>query len=139
MNFNSDFAQCGKVTIAEVEEIVEAGEIPPEQVHIPGVFIHRLVLGEYFEKKIERLKLSPSVSKKPKGKGKEEKKKETKKKEKKTNTKRYKNAKGKRICSMNKNENCTKSCSRNERWHVCKLRNWNSYIVTIILTKRLPS
>ena len=42
-NFNPLAAMCGRVTIAEVEELVEPGEIPPAQVHTPGVFVHRVV------------------------------------------------------------------------------------------------
>jgi len=53
-NFNADVATAGKICIAEVEEIVEAGEIPPEAVHLPGVFVHRIVLGKGYEKRIEK-------------------------------------------------------------------------------------
>ena len=42
-NFNNLAAMCGRTTIAEVEELVEPGEIPPAQVHTPGVFVHRVV------------------------------------------------------------------------------------------------
>ena len=52
-NFNPDMATAGKVTIAEVEEIVENGEIDPANVHIPGIYVQRIVKGEKFEKRIE--------------------------------------------------------------------------------------
>lgn len=46
-------AKAAKVTIAEVEEIVELGGIPPDQVHLPGIYVDRIVLGEKYEKRIE--------------------------------------------------------------------------------------
>jgi 3-oxoacid CoA-transferase subunit A len=52
-NFNSIMAPAGKVTIAEVEEIVEAGELDPNYIHSPGVYVQALILGEQ-EKRIER-------------------------------------------------------------------------------------
>ena len=54
-NFNADCARAGKICIAEVEEIVEAGEIDPDDVHLSGVYVDRLVLGPSYEKRIERL------------------------------------------------------------------------------------
>jgi len=54
-NFNLPMCKAGKVTIAEVEEIVECGEIASDQVHVPGVYIQRVVKGEKYEKRIERL------------------------------------------------------------------------------------
>ncbi|GFU45629.1 succinyl-CoA:3-ketoacid coenzyme A transferase 1, mitochondrial [Nephila pilipes] len=56
-NFNVPMCKAAKVTIAEVEEIVEIGEIPPDQVHVPSVYVHRVFVGEKFEKRIERLKI----------------------------------------------------------------------------------
>jgi len=53
-NFNPIMATAGKVTIAEVEELVEVGEIPPEQIHTPGIYIQKVVVGQQ-EKRIERL------------------------------------------------------------------------------------
>ena len=47
------FDQAGTITIAEVEEIVECGEIDPADVHIPGVYIQRVVKGASYEKRIE--------------------------------------------------------------------------------------
>ncbi len=53
MNFNLPAAMCGKVCVMEVEEIVEPGELDPNHIHLPGVFVHRLVQGT-FEKRIEQ-------------------------------------------------------------------------------------
>ena len=52
-NFNPVVAMCGKVTVAEVEEIVENGALDPDNVHTPGVFVKRLVLNKSPEKRIE--------------------------------------------------------------------------------------
>lgn len=54
-NFNPLAAMAGKITIAEVEEIVEIGELDPDHIHTPGVFVQRVLLGENYEKRIERL------------------------------------------------------------------------------------
>ena len=54
-NFNPMAATCGKVCIAEVEEIVEVGELDPDQIHTPGIFVHRLVLGLNYQKRIEKV------------------------------------------------------------------------------------
>jgi 3-oxoacid CoA-transferase/3-oxoacid CoA-transferase subunit A len=54
MNFNPMCAAAARVTIAEVEEIVEVGALDPDHVHTPGIFVHRVVLGEKYEKRIER-------------------------------------------------------------------------------------
>ena len=48
-NFNPDAARAGRVTIVEVERVVEAGALRPEDVHLPGIFVHRVVLGEGYE------------------------------------------------------------------------------------------
>ena len=53
-NFNPNVAMAGKVTIVEVEKIVETGSIDPDQVHLPGIFIHRIVLNAKPEKRIEQ-------------------------------------------------------------------------------------
>ncbi|HEY9026436.1 MAG TPA: CoA transferase subunit A [Burkholderiaceae bacterium] len=53
-NFNPNVAQAGKITVAEVEEIVETGTFDPDQVHLPGIFVHRLVLNAHPEKRIEQ-------------------------------------------------------------------------------------
>ena len=53
-NFNPMMAAAGKITIAEVEEIVEPGELDPDLVHTPSVYVNRIFKGEVFEKRIER-------------------------------------------------------------------------------------
>jgi 3-oxoacid CoA-transferase subunit A len=53
-NFNPNVAQAGKVTIVEVEEIVETGSFDPDQVHLAGIFVHRIVLNATPEKRIEQ-------------------------------------------------------------------------------------
>ncbi len=57
-NFNVACAKAGRVTVAEVEEIVEVGELDPHQIHVPGVYIDRLLLGTSYEKPIEQRTLS---------------------------------------------------------------------------------
>ncbi|EWM14685.1 CoA transferase subunit A [Kutzneria sp. 744] len=54
MNFNPLCAMAGKVTVAEVEQLVEPGELDPEHVHLPGIFVQRVVLVTDNEKRIER-------------------------------------------------------------------------------------
>ena len=53
-NFNPLAAMAGKVTIAEVEELVEVGELDPNHVHTPGIFVQRILEGSGYEKRIER-------------------------------------------------------------------------------------
>ena len=53
-NFNPMMAAAAKITIAEVEEIVDVGQLDPDTVHTPGIYVHRLIKGEKFEKRIER-------------------------------------------------------------------------------------
>ena len=53
-NFNPIMAMAGKVTIAEVEELVEVGSIDPDQVHTPGIFVQRILQGTAYEKRIEQ-------------------------------------------------------------------------------------
>jgi 3-oxoacid CoA-transferase subunit A len=53
-NFNPMVATCGKITVAEVEIIVEAGELDPDQIHTPGIYVHRLVHNPNPEKRIEQ-------------------------------------------------------------------------------------
>nr|WP_068095116.1 CoA transferase subunit A [Novosphingobium rosa] len=52
-NFNVPAATCGKVTVVEVEKIVEPGQLDPDAIHLPGVYVQRLVLGAPYDKKIE--------------------------------------------------------------------------------------
>lgn len=54
MNFNPLCAMAGKITIAEVEELVEPGELDPGQIHVPGIFVQRVVLAPEGEKRIEK-------------------------------------------------------------------------------------
>ncbi|XP_059616069.1 succinyl-CoA:3-ketoacid-coenzyme A transferase, mitochondrial [Phlebotomus argentipes] len=56
-NFNAPMCKAAKITIAEVEEIVPVGSLTPENIHIPGIFVHRIVKGPSFEKRIEKLKV----------------------------------------------------------------------------------
>ena len=53
-NFNSCMAGAAKITIAEVEELVPAGTLDPNQIHIPGIFVKRIFQGEHYEKRIEQ-------------------------------------------------------------------------------------
>lgn len=53
-NFNPECAKAGKITIAEVEEIVENGELGADEIHLPGIFVNKVVLGKSYEKRIER-------------------------------------------------------------------------------------
>ncbi len=57
-NFNADVATAGKICIAEVEELVEEGELDPDQVHLPGIFVDRIVKGSSYEKRIEKVTTS---------------------------------------------------------------------------------
>ncbi|PIQ42655.1 MAG: succinyl-CoA--3-ketoacid-CoA transferase [Gammaproteobacteria bacterium CG11_big_fil_rev_8_21_14_0_20_46_22] len=56
-NFNPEMATAGKITIAEVEEIVPAGALDPDDIHTPGIYVNRVIQGQ-FEKPIERLTLA---------------------------------------------------------------------------------
>ena len=53
-NFNPNVAMAGKITIVEVEKLVEVGEIDPDQVHTPSIFVHRIVVNAHPEKRIEQ-------------------------------------------------------------------------------------
>lgn len=53
-NFNHAVAMCGKITIAEVEELVEVGELDPNYIHTPGIFVNKIFQGEKYEKRIEQ-------------------------------------------------------------------------------------
>ncbi|PIL18084.1 succinyl-CoA:3-ketoacid-CoA transferase [Puniceibacterium antarcticum] len=53
-NFNPPAAMCGKVCVVEVEEIVQPGELDPDKIHLPGVYVHRIIQGEH-EKRIEKV------------------------------------------------------------------------------------
>lgn len=53
-NFNPNVAMAGKVTVVEVEQIVENGTLDPDQIHLPGIYVHRIVLNAHPEKRIEQ-------------------------------------------------------------------------------------
>ncbi|AYR19979.1 CoA transferase subunit A [Alcaligenes faecalis] len=53
-NFNPNVAMAGKITLVEVEEIVETGSLDPDDVHLPGIYVHRIVLNAQPEKRIEQ-------------------------------------------------------------------------------------
>lgn len=59
-NFNPMMATAGKITIAEVEELVPAGELDPNQIHTPGIFVNRIFQGTTYEKRIEQRTVSVS-------------------------------------------------------------------------------
>ena len=61
-NFNPAVAMAGKITIVEVEEIVETGAMVPDQVHLPGIYVHRIVLNATPEKRIEKRTLRDKAS-----------------------------------------------------------------------------
>ncbi|NP_001083240.1 3-oxoacid CoA-transferase 1 L homeolog [Xenopus laevis] len=65
-NFNQPMCKAAKVTVVEVEEIVETGTFAPEDVHIPSIYVDRVIKGESYQKKIERLTLRKSENSKPK-------------------------------------------------------------------------
>ena len=54
-NFNPMMAMAGKITIAEVEILVPAGELDPDHVHTPGIYVHRIFQGTFYEKRIEQV------------------------------------------------------------------------------------
>jgi 3-oxoacid CoA-transferase subunit A len=53
-NFNAVMAMAGKITIAEVEELVEPGVLDPNEIHTPGIYVHRIFQGSNYEKRIEK-------------------------------------------------------------------------------------
>lgn len=53
-NFNPCMAGAAKITVAEVEELVPVGDLDPNQIHIPGIFVQRIFQGEKYEKRIEQ-------------------------------------------------------------------------------------
>mgnify|MGYP000035103443 CR=1 FL=1 len=58
-NFNPMMAMAGKITIAEVEELVELGELDPNEIHTPGIFVQRIFQGKGYEKRIEQRTVRP--------------------------------------------------------------------------------
>jgi 3-oxoacid CoA-transferase subunit A len=61
-NFNPVMAMGGKITIAEVEELVEPGELDPDHIHTPGIYVHRIFQGKDYEKRIEQRTVRPRTS-----------------------------------------------------------------------------
>jgi len=53
-NFNPLMAMAGKITIAEVEELLQPGDLDPNQIHTPGIYVHRIFEGKGYEKRIEQ-------------------------------------------------------------------------------------
>lgn len=60
-NFNPMMAMAGKITIAEVEELYEPGELDPNQIHTSGIFVQRIIKGTDYEKRIEQRTVTPSA------------------------------------------------------------------------------
>ena len=58
-NFNTMMAMAGKITIAEIEELVPLGELDANQIHVPGIFVHRIFEGKDYEKRIEQRTTRP--------------------------------------------------------------------------------
>lgn len=60
-NFSTSMAKAGQITIAEVEELVEPGAIAPDEVHVPGIYVHRIFQGSDYQKRIEKrtVRLNP--------------------------------------------------------------------------------
>lgn len=60
-NFNPNMCGAAKITVAEVEHLVEAGELDPNQIHIPGIFVQRIFEGKNYEKRIEQLTVRKKI------------------------------------------------------------------------------
>lgn len=58
-NFNAPMATAGKVTVAEVEQLVEPGELDPDMIHTPGIYVDRIVQGALYERRIEKRTIRP--------------------------------------------------------------------------------
>ena len=63
-NFNPMIATCGNLSVAEVEELVEVGELDPDRIHTPGIYVDRIIQGERYEKRIEFRTVAGAVGKK---------------------------------------------------------------------------
>jgi 3-oxoacid CoA-transferase subunit A len=61
-NFNPMMATAGKVTLAEVEHLVEIGGLDPDQIHTPGIYVDRILQGAVYEKRIEQMTTRPRVA-----------------------------------------------------------------------------
>jgi 3-oxoacid CoA-transferase len=66
-NFNVDAATAGKICIAEVEELVDVGELKPDEIHLPGIYVHRIFKGGNYEKRIEKYTTSDNYQPSSKG------------------------------------------------------------------------
>ena len=53
-NFSTSMARAGNITIAEVEQLVETGDLDPDHIHVPGIYVHRIFQGQHYEKKVEK-------------------------------------------------------------------------------------
>lgn len=120
-NFNPVMAKAAKCTIAEVEEIVPVGSLDPDQIHLPGVYIHRLIQGEKYEKRIEKLTVALDGNQDKPTNGQ-------------ASMKREKIVK--RAAKEFKVRGCYNSCYylfydilifTASEWHVCKSRDWYAY------------
>lgn len=60
-NFNPMCAMAGKVTVAEVEQLVEIGELDPDEIHLPGIYVNRIIVNAHPEKRIEQMTLKAEV------------------------------------------------------------------------------
>lgn len=60
-NYSVPMAKAGNITIAEVEQLVQPGEIDPDMVHVPGIYVHRIFQGSNYEKRIERRTLDTQI------------------------------------------------------------------------------
>ena len=61
-NFNPNVAAAGRITVAEVEVLVETGALDPDEIHTPGIFVHRIVVNATPEKRIEQRTVTPTVA-----------------------------------------------------------------------------
>jgi 3-oxoacid CoA-transferase subunit A len=57
-NFSTSMAKAGNVTIAEVEQLLQPGELDPDHIHVAGIYVHKIFQGTHYEKRIERLTLN---------------------------------------------------------------------------------
>jgi 3-oxoacid CoA-transferase subunit A len=57
-NFSTSMAKAGDITIAEVEQLVKPGQLDPDEIHVAGIYVHRIFQGKGYEKRIERKTVS---------------------------------------------------------------------------------
>src|SRR5687767_13424008 len=60
-NFNPAAAMAGQTTVVEVEQLVEVGQLDPDEVHLPGIYVHRIVVNAHPEKRIEKRTIRPAA------------------------------------------------------------------------------